>query len=223
MNENGIERKFSYFFDADNSSVIPMQGHKSGLGVLCPEIPDFPIQEAWYKLRYFLRDLQYNSGKFSEEAKEALLDSGIKEEDMLERIKTNLITQEKITASLMPSSDDCFLYRRIAFPEWDVQAMEFKQVLDNLKIGDTKILDYAPIHTTGDIKFMETLSNVIPGGELNLLRIKTPKGSKLTSGKPVKDGITEVIFPSKSEFKFLGKKSPDGLNLWDFEYVLPKN
>ncbi len=212
----GNTNKIPFLFDIDNSGAIPIQGHKSGLGVRCPEISDYPIQEAWYKLSYFLRDLQYNGGKFSDEVKSLLDGLGIKEEEMMARIAENLKKQNKLVSNLKPSEGECILYRFISsIPE------NFKNFLDGLNPGDTKIMDYAPIHTTGDVKFVEQMSECFPNEVTNMIRIKTPKGSKLISGKPVEDGGTEVIFPSKSVFKFLGKQISDGLNLWDFEYILP--
>ena len=213
------KQKFQFLFDADNSSVIPLQGHKSGLGVLCPEIPDYPVQEAWYKLRYFLRDLQYNGGKFSEDAKSVLQELGIKEDDIMTRIANNLSKQENFISNLKPSKDDCILYRIM-----NVQCAndKFKELLYSLNPGE-KFIDFAPIHATGDPRYMSQMSEYFPVEKQDIFRIRTPKGSKLVSGKPVEDGITEVIFPSKSVFKFLGRNNFDGMNLWDFAYTLPKS
>ena len=95
MDKTGNTKKIPSFFDADNSKAIPLQGHKSGLGLACPEIPDYPIQEAWYKLRLFLRDLQHNNGTFSDETKNLLCDLDIKEDDIMKRIADNLEKQKQ--------------------------------------------------------------------------------------------------------------------------------
>ena len=34
--KTGNTKKIPSFFDADNSKAIPLQGHKSGLGLVCP-------------------------------------------------------------------------------------------------------------------------------------------------------------------------------------------
>lgn len=192
------------------------------------------INKGCNEYRKFLRDMQYNGGALSEDAKERLCkeynlrhcilheasfekfqnaESYI--EDKINKINQNLKDQINEINSLEPISEPAVLWRGIKNPQdyalSDSNQGKRARAILSLKPDDEIVLDWAPICTSPDMRFAYTY-----GDGKDLMRIKLPKGTRI--------GLydeSEVRLPSKSKFKFIGKNNHFGLAIWDFEYLGP--
>ena len=194
------------------------------------------IDDGYSKYRHLLRDMQYNGGDLSEDEKERLRreynlkHNILKEasfekfpneesyiEDKINKINQNLKDQMDDVDSLKPIDKPIVLYRGIKNPEDytcdDSHQGEFSKTMLSLKPEDEVVLDWAPMCTSPSFHFA-----IGYGDDKNLMRIKLPEGAKVGLYND-----NEVRLPSKSKFRFKGKDNHFGLNIWDFEYLGPKD
>lgn len=131
---------------------------------------------------------------------------GMKDADEIERLQPRINKIDKEFANLPPLEKDCVFYRGLAD----------KYIPDviNGKIGDVVVPDegyaYGAFHRELASQFAQTM-----------LVIRTPKGAKI-SRCGAHGG--ETLYPRGAEFKILSKnKGPDGKNIIELEYILPKS
>lgn len=218
--ENDSIHLNNFMMDVDSSGAIPYQGYD---GVIMDTYEDMCMQRV-------LREMQYNGGIVPDKevtrlkhlyhkdnlwGMEARSECATEEEFVqksIKRIQDCAILQKESLKELEPSIADCILYRGVKLGYSSINIghrNDFSSLLKNLKEGDKTVLDWGVMCTSGNISIASQYGD-------NILRILTPKGSRLPCAGE------EIRFPSKSEFIFKGKNNYNGLVFWDFEYVIPK-
>ncbi len=129
----------------------------------------------------------------------------MKDPDEIKYLKPRMDKIDQEMANLPPLEKDCVFYRGVAD--------KYISNIINGQIGDVIVPDegyaYGAFHRELAQRFAQTL-----------LVIRTPKGAKI-SRCGANGG--EVLYPRGAEYRILSKnKSPDGQNIIELEYVLPK-
>lgn len=134
------------------------------------------------------------------------VEGGMKDESELKCLKSQIEKLDADFANLTPLEKDCVFYRGLA-------SSYIPQVI-NGKVGDIVVPDKGYAYGA----FHRVLADSFNGG--TILVIHTPKGAKI-SRCSAHGG--EVLYPRGAEYKILSKnKDPEGTNVIELEYILPK-
>lgn len=112
-----------------------------------------------------------------------------------------------------PYKNNHVLYRGIRTEGKRKTGTLAEHALSSKNVGDTVIVDYAPMHTTTNPEYA---AGFMDKGS-KLLRIEVPAGAHL----PWTDN--EILLPSKSEFEYMGKEKTGSLEIINLKYLPFKN
>lgn len=132
--------------------------------------------------------------------------NGMKDADEIKFLKPRMDKIDKEMANLPPLEKDCVFYRGILD--------KYISEIINGRVGDIVVPDEGYAYGA----FHRELANRFNGG--TILVIRTGKGAKV-SRCGAHGG--EVLYPRGAEYRILSKnKNPNGANIIELEYILPK-